>query len=272
MKVITRTLAFAAVATLTASAFGQKTYNPSIHAFLNGDQSAPRGGATYGTGFESGEGFAPAPIGGQAGWTMFAASTAEGHVDTVNPFAGSQHLRISGDPTIGGGTLTGGFSPDLGAQTPNQAYMSVQVNIGAAGGADYDIVPQAPSQGFLSARLKFNFGGNVFVLDDTGGGLAFEDTGYDWSANAGTYQHVEIMLDNDNNTIDYYIDGNLIYSSVAGVFAGTAFEQVVLISDNFQAGESGDFDDLYFENVIPTPGALALLGVAGFMGRRRRRM
>ena len=49
------------------------------------------------TGFEPGEGFAPGPIFGQVGWGAFQVAP-EGHIDTVNPAAGSQHLRISNDP------------------------------------------------------------------------------------------------------------------------------------------------------------------------------
>lgn len=273
MKAMTKVLAFAAVATLSASAFAEKTYNVSNHAFVGNEGfSGPRG-TNYSTGFESAEGFAPGYIGGQSGWTTFTSSTAEAHVDTANPFAGSQHMRISKDPALGSGSLTGGFSPDLGPLLPSQSYLSVMLNISNVDGADYDVVPQAPSQSLLSARVKFSFTGDLLVLDDTGGGLAFTDTGFDWGPLAGSYMRLEVLLDNGANSIDYKINGSTVYSSVAGVFAGTTFEQAVLLSDNFQLlGESGDFDNLDIVNgVIPAPGAFALLGIAGFAARRRRR-
>jgi hypothetical protein len=119
------------------------------------------------------------------------------------------------------------------------------VNLSAIGGADYDVVAQAPSQGFLTARVKFNFQGAIYVLDDTGSGLVFIDTGTTWTADAGTYKELRIEIDGLADPIDYYWGGSLFYSSVAGVFAGTSVEQVVFTSDNWQnPGETGDFDDL----------------------------
>jgi uncharacterized repeat protein (TIGR01451 family) len=106
-------------------------------------------------------------------------------------------------------------------------------------------VPQTPSQGFLAARVKFSFLGDIQILDDTGGGLAFEDSGVDWPVNQ--VFNLAIALDPVANTIDYFIDGVQIYSSVAGVFAGTNFEQVVVLSDNFQTTDVGDFDNLIID-------------------------
>ena len=66
-----------------------------------------------------------------------------------------------------------------------------------------------------------------------------------------------------------YWGGSLIYSGIAGVFAGSSIEQVVLISDNWHnPGESGDFDNL---NVTPEPATLALLAMGGLAMIRRRR-
>lgn len=194
-------------------------------------------------GFEPGEGFAPGFIGGQVGWTAFAASTTQGSITTTNPITGVQSLVIDNDPAAGAGSLTGAFSPDRGPQNVmDRSQLSVDIRITATGGADYDIVPQAPSQMFLTARVKFFFQGDIQILDDTGGGLAFVDTGVDWPVD--TVFNLLIDLDPVANTIDYYIDGALIYSSVAGVFAGTQMEQVVLLSDNFHFGEVGLFDNL----------------------------
>ncbi len=218
------------------------------------------------TGFEPAEGFAPGYVNLQAGWTTFSASDAEGHIDTANPAAGVQHLRISDDPAAPDGSLTGGFSPDQGLLPAGQYSVSVDVAIGASGGADYDVIPQAPSQEFLSARVKFSWLGDILVLDDIGAGLEFVDTDVDWVE--GAYTNLAIDLDADANTIDYYYGGSLIYSSVAGVYAGTSIEQVVLASDNYQFGEHGDFDNLV---ITPEPASLALLGLGGLAMLRRRR-
>jgi hypothetical protein len=196
-------------------------------------------------GFEAAEGFSPGFIAGQAGWTAFSSSLVEGHIDTVNPNGGSQHLRISQDPAVAAGTLLGAFSPVATDLVVDASTMTVFVNIGAVGGASYDVVPQAPSQSFLTARVSFAFSGDILVLDDPGTGLTFVDTGVDYTP--GTYVALQIDVDPGANTIDYFYNGVLIYSSAGGVFAGTLIEQVVLLSDNFNAGESADFDDLFID-------------------------
>ncbi len=230
---------------------GGRLYEFSNQAYL-GQAAAEIGPGNLTTGFEAVDGFVPGYIGGQSGWTAFPASLSEGHIDTFNPDAGAQHLRISKDSTIGTGTLTGAFSPDQGPLAVGPSSVSVDIAISNTGGADYDVVPQAPSQGFLSARVKFNFLGNIFVLDDLGAGLIFVDTGVAW--NVGPYTNLTINIDPVANTIDYFYGGAPIYSSVAGVFAGTTTEQVVLLSDNFHlAGESGDFDNFSVVEVDVCP-------------------
>lgn len=242
------TLVVASVAIIGAAA--DKTYDVSTAAFesVGGVVSDSRVSETWT--FEAGEGFAPGFIGGQAGWTAFAASTAEGHIDTANPHAGTQHLRISLDPAVAPGTLIGAFSPLVADLVVDPSSVLVYIAIGDVGGADYDVVPQTPTQAFLTARVKFSFTGDILILDDTGGGLAFIDSGADWTP--VTYNLLEIYVDPGANTIDYWYGGSLIYSSVAGVYAGTIIEQVVILSDNYSGGESGDFDDLVIERgVVP---------------------
>ncbi len=228
--------------------------------------------------------FAPGFLAGQSGWTVFTASTVEPTIDTTNPFDGVQHMQVSLDPAVGVGTLLGGFSPDLGPQDVTKpSSVEVYVWIGGTGGADYDIVPQAPSQMFLTARVKHSFLGDTLILDDTGGGLAFTDTGVDWPI--GVWFCLRIEIDPVANTIDYYYDDVLIYSSVAGVYAGTQVEQVVLFGDNWNVGEDCDFDGMTINTdatarppitTIPTLGQfglaaliLSLLGAGVYRLRRK---
>lgn len=224
------------------------------------------------TGWNSGEGFVPGSIGGQQGWGVSASGPQTALVNNVNPFEGDQHLSLVHQTGISQGTLRGAFSPAAGAGPVGPSAMSIMISISNTGGARYDIIPQAPSQAFLTARVVFNFTGDIFVLDDLDGpgpgGLTFVDTGVDWVA--GAYKNLTIEADPDADTLRYYYDGVLIYDNpLTGMFAGTRMEQIVLLSDNFQlAGERGDFDQL---SVIPAPGALALLGIAGLVGARRRR-
>jgi hypothetical protein len=80
------------------------------------------------------------------------------------------------------------------------------------------------------------------VLDDLGAGLTFVDTGVDYIP--GSYIPLQINVDPVANTIEYSYNVASIYSSVAGVFAGTLVEQLVILSDNNNSGESADFDSL----------------------------
>ena len=227
-----------------------KTYDVSTAAIVGpASPDSPKLVSEFWT-FEAAEGFAPGFISGQAGWTAFAASLVEGHIDTANPFSGTQHLRISQDPAVASGTLLGAFSPVVTDTVVDASSMMVWIAIGDIGGADYDVAPQAPSQSLLTARVNFSYLGDINVLDDTGSGTTFIDTGTDWVV--GTYNLLEIFVDPAANTIDYYYGGSLIYSSVGGVFAGTVIEQVVLLSDNWNAGESCDIDELFIERgVVP---------------------
>lgn len=252
-----------AVAALVTPALADKTYSTDITA-LQAPSTYIQRAATFGAGFEAAEGYAPGNILGQQGWTVFSGDTNQ-VISTANPLSGAQHYRNQKEPGFSSGTLIGAFSPDQGPSTIEPQSMSVDINISAIGGADYDVVPQAPSQSFLTARVKFNWLGNIYVLDDLGLGLGYVDTGVPWVA--GVYKNLTVDMDPGADSIDYWYDGSLIYSSVAGVFAGTAIEQVVLLSDNFQnAGEAGDFDNL---TITPEPASILLMGVALTLIRRR---
>lgn len=262
-------IVLAVAGTASSSVLAERVHHTSASALFGpGSWSggSPDGVAAYSTGFEPGEGFVPGPIGGQAGWTNFAGAT-EGQVSTANPAAGLQHLRIAKQVGRPAGALTGGFSPVFGGSMA-PTVVSVDVAISALDGADYDVVPQAPSQGFLTARVKFSYLGDILVLDDTGAGLVFVDTGDDWVA--GGYRNLRIEIDSGADSINYYYDNALIHTSATGIVAGTQVEQVVLLSDNFQLSDVGDFDNLSV-NVVPAPGVVALLGLGGLVGLRRRR-
>ena len=238
-----------------------KTASTSTAALTSDTGDAPLGGGSYyGTGFEVSEGFATGYCGGQAGWTAFVASSVEGHIDTVNPASGDQHARISGDGAVGTGVSTGCFSPLTTYNVGNGlSVVSMDINVGNTGGADYDVVPQTPTEAFLTARVKYSWLGTILILDDVGAGLAFVDTGFSFPT--GSYHNLVMVIDSVNNSIDYYVNGTLLYASVTGIVAGTTVEQVVLISDNYQLSESGDFDNVYFAtDVMPSIAVAATVG------------
>lgn len=271
------TIAAGVVAGVAAAASAQiRQPGPLSVQALGGDAGQVlRGPALYTTGFEAAEGYAVGPIEPQVGWTASGTNLPYASVDTSNPYAGGQHLRMVFDDTVGFGAQRVVLSPTLGTISGGQSSTSVMVYISSDGGANYNVIGQAPSQGLLTWNVTFNWNGGsagtpgeIFILDDLGSGLTWVDTNVVW--NEGVYTELRVETDSVANTIRYYYGGNLIYTGVAGIFAGTSVEQVVFATDNFQeAGEFADFDNIL---VVPAPGALAVmgLGVVGAARRRRR--
>jgi len=112
--------------------------------------------------------------------------------------------------------------------------------------------------------------GTIFVADDTPSGLQFIDTGVLWAK--GPYKELRVQTDPVADSINYYYDNSLIYTSTSGMFGATVTEQLVILDDNFQlAGETGDFDNLSIASVPePAISSLLLLGAATCTARRRR--
>lgn len=259
------------VVALAGSAAVAKDWSASTAAFNSGGYStrAPAGAVT---GFEAPE-FTPGIMDNQNGWPVSGVNLPWATIATSNPHSGAQHAHLENDSTLAAGTNRIAFSPTtvLPANTPD--VTSMWFFISGSGGADYDFIGQAPSQGFLSWRVKMNFQGGIFVLDDTGEGLGYEFTGVTWTP--GQWNNLCVEFDAAANagagSINYLLNGTLIYTSVTGTVAGTSVEQVLALHDNWQnPGEFMDWDDISSDK-IPTPGALAVLGLGGMVAARRRR-
>jgi hypothetical protein len=231
------------------------------------------------TSFDTAEGFTVGSIiGGQNGWTQFAASTTQPIISSDNPLTGDGHLRIGDDTTIADGTAVGAFSPTDVAVANQSSITTVDMFIDDDGGADYRIQGQSPTEGLATFIINFGFQGDIVVADDTGGGPAFVDTGATWDQT--TYTEVVIDFDTVAGTIDYSYNGSLIYTG--NIWAGTRVEEVILRGDNFQgvAGNApnafADFDNFSLIQgavAIPEPGSLCLISLAGLsvlVSRKRR--
>jgi len=145
------------------------------------------------------------PFSGECGWINgqgpgahpepWAVSTSnqgigmiEGHVDTVNPFSGQQHLRISKD--VCDSTNAFSFATDarvpaspspLGIIGPSTYSGQIALTHGLFG-ANINWQPQSGTQGFLTSRMLFFFYGFFYILDDQGGGLGFFPVFTYWDA------------------------------------------------------------------------------------------
>lgn len=222
----------------------------------------------YSTGFEASEGFTLGNINGQNGYTVFTAAPNGPVISNLNPNGGSQHLRLGPDTAAPVGTLNGAFS-DLFDTTGADIYtLSLDIAIGDTGGADYDVVGQDTVAGFLSYRVKFSWLGDILVQDASG----FVDTGFDYTI--GDYTNLTVITDYAANTISYNYGGTEIFTSNADWSGALSVNQFVLLSDNFQAGEFGDIDNLTFTGeAVPEPMTMGVLaaGLAAAAAARRKR-
>ncbi len=254
------------VVALAGSVASAKIFDTSVAAIPTAGGFGERAPANAVTSFEQPQ-FVPGIFDNQNAWPASGVNLPWATIDTVNPHTGSQHVRMVNDPTVGAPSNRIVFSPG-GALAPNTPdATALWFFISAAGGADYDFVGQANSQALLTWRVKMNFQGGIFVLDDAGEGLAFQPTGVVWAP--GQWNQLCVEMDPIADVQRYFLNGALIYTGQ--VYAATSVEQVLALHDNFQnPGEFMDLDDI--TNVhIPAPGALALVGLGGLIAGRRRR-
>lgn len=269
----TAVFAVSALALAAGAAVARPPMSVSTSAITSGDDLVLRGPGNQSFDFEA-PAYVVGPIEPQNGWSASGTNLPWASVSTANPAGGSQHLRLERDTTAAQPATRVALGPNAGPLPVGPSTVSFDFNISATGGADYDAVGQAPSQGFLTWRVKFFFGdqnadmvpGDILVLDDTGTGLAFINTGAVYTP--GTYMNMRVEADPGADSIRYFLNNTLIYTGVAGIFAGTTVEQAGFVTDNFQDGDVGDFDNI---SIIPAPGALALLGLGGLAATRRRR-
>jgi hypothetical protein len=245
-----------AVGTLTGGAHAQtRTAPPPAREALLPGGTLPPGTAgvplPYKVGFEPAEGYFVGPLNGQQGWTTFDSTPNQPTVSNAHPQSGSQHLRLVDTPSVADTTLSGGFSPALPTAPNERRTTSVGISInntqpGPDGGAAYSVVGQEIGPAALiSFRVTFEFTGDVLVVDDVNNDdvLEFVDTGANWTTD--NYMKLHVFHNPAQDQIAYFLNDQLIYTSVDGIFAGTNVAQAVLFSDNFfLAGESADFDNL----------------------------
>ncbi|MBK8914071.1 MAG: hypothetical protein IPM64_05610 [Phycisphaerales bacterium] len=218
--------------------------------------SASQAVVVYQTGFEAAEGFSVGMVGGQAGWTVITGTPArlQPVVATANPRTGAQHFRLAKQANLTSGSLKGGFTPIFNVPAATPISVSVDVNISGTDGAEYAVALQSSAQGLLTAFVDFSFqdddgdliSGDILVQD----GVDFVPTGFEFVP--GQYKTLRIDFDPATNQLTYFYDGMQIFTH--GTWSGTAIDQVVLLSDNFQLpNETGDFDNLRVETATTDP-------------------
>jgi hypothetical protein len=199
----------------------------------------------YATGFEAP--FVVGPAEPQQGFTATGTNNAWASISAANPHAGAQHLRLVRNPSAGQGASHNLLAPNNPGIAPNSpSQVTMMVNISNDQGADYDVIGQAPSQASVAWRVKFSWSdatgagpGSIFILDNTGAGIAYEDPGVVWTP--GVWKQLKVQFDPAMGQIRYYYDGVHIYTG--SIFAATCVQQLVWFDDNYHlTGERGDFD------------------------------
>lgn len=191
------------------------------------------------TSFEASEGFEVGPVSGQEGWNVSTGTGVDGNLFTISAADasnGTQSLLITGgNGATGNHGLRGAFSPEF-AVGGDMLYFSFDIKTSAfsANGSDFYISPQSPSQEMLTSRIVFSYDGQVGVLDTNPTdptALAIVPIP-DFEYEGETWYNVMIVQDNTAETIQYYIDGELLYTGDA--FGATNIEQIVILNDNYE--------------------------------------
>ena len=186
----------------------------------------------------------------------------------LNPFSGNQHLHFEFDPGQNvGAPRNWAFTDNIPNPPPNGVMsLTLQLNINELGGLnEYHIHPQASGQG-PAALMIFLPTGEILAFEDLDPDDGVIDgffTGFDWVP--GEYKQVGLCVDNLNNRVRYFYDGDLVYSSGAGdcgqdtgVFGATTIESLVILYDDNQIGSTKmDVDDVLIEpdNCLQPTGA-----------------
>lgn len=270
------TMGLAAAGLAVTAAIAARPFPAKVKTTADGTVSgiaAAGVGMSYTTGFEAVEGFVvghigngtqPAGCGGIAtpcwGKTGAAnASLVEGKISDLNPFAGTQHLRIDHDPATR--TNQPSFGLGVDARFPRTADLSVrptgpntvdiEMAISNSFGQDFRVQPQSNSMGSLATSALFFYAGGIYILDDVCGTVAlqFSATGFFWDT-LGGYQHYQVEMNPCTDVINYSYGGQLIYSSC--VYAGTNLEQFLVFGDNYP-GSFIDVDDVVLRSADECP-------------------
>ena len=227
-----------------------------------------------------GSGYSPGNLRGQNGWK----STYE----NTNP------IQINGGRAVlgsGGQDLYRSFLTPVPTTPGTTLYFSATLQLTAATTwADYFLHVSDPagtqSRFFGRVYAKSSGTGFVFGLRANNGSVAWGSQVLNFSTDYQVVVAWDFVAGLDNDTFALFVDPSSTERSALSAYAAAAFDgaldepssQVAAI--NLRQGDIGSptvlvstlaaGSTLADAGVIPAPGAIALLGVAGLMGRRRR--
>ncbi|MDC8015046.1 S8 family serine peptidase [Tahibacter soli] len=226
------------VNTIAAGALQTSNGNNAAATTANYQAVTP-GVPTYSTGFESP--FTAAALNGQQGW---GASGAQWVVSTLNPGAGTQHMRATSNASAPASPQLA-LSPTQAQGTTTYSIASARIAIGNnATGSTWDFSPQDTGAGLVNTRVQFVRGTRVInVLE--GSTSTFVNTGAQWPA--ATYFDIKVEIERATKALKVCLNGTTIYTGTA--FAGSV--RNIALRGSFETGSSTstyDVDNVTIEN------------------------
>jgi len=211
----------------------------------------------YSVGFESP--FTVAGISGQQGWGAGGAA-AQSTVSAAQPFAGTQHLRVTSNTAATGPSA---ISPTQVVGASAFSVLNAKVRITqATAGATYEVNPQDPLNGTVSTIVRFDRGpARAILMPNFTTGLLV-NTGAVWPLD--TYFDLLMKFNRSTGAVEVCINGVSIFngtSAVASPFIGNVVARQVSQTGS-TAGNFLSVDDLVIDNTdtvaLCTPPSVAL--------------
>lgn len=197
----------------------------------------------YSVGFEAP--FTTGGINGQQGWVT-GGTAAQSTVSAAQPFAGTQHLRVTSSTAATGPST---ISPTQTVGTSAFSVLNAKVRITrTTAGATYEVNPQDPLNGTVSTIVRFDRGaGRAILIPNFTTGL-FVDTGAVWPLD--TYFDLLMKFNRSTGALEVCIDGVSIYNgttAVASPYIGNVVARQISQSGS-TAGNFLSVDDLVVNN------------------------
>jgi len=266
-------------ASLVIAAAGTSAHAIVTHTYDFNDASlfvnvGPLSGPTFFTG-GAGGGFFPRSGGGwpgQPGVTTAPETGAMRYTSTTTGFGGARLFLVEGDMS---NYRNNTWAPEM--TRANNPYVSVDVFNGGGSGdiTFYTAAANTPSTTFGVGLTGFAYRG---ITVKSGTGTVNAGGGTADVAMASGWNNLAMQL-TAAGTLNYYLNG-VNFRSVANASGSGGLQHEYLMDAwDSAAGfysngaSSGLFDNFVVGNniIIPTPGALALLGMGGLVATRRRR-
>lgn len=199
--------------------------------------------------FESLQGYTVGNIAGQNGWGGTVAAYL-GVVSNEQANPGTQSLKITGNAGTNHTALAGPISPTVSVTGSTvtvafNAYFTASTPAGDE--CDFFFSPQSPAQSTINARMRFDFEGNIRVIDNDPLTLqlAYIDTGANFTRNAWNTYKIELNF--TTGVANYFQNGTLIYTGT--VVGGTQVGNIAITNDNYSSSA-------YFDGIQVISGVL----------------